>query len=645
MVFNDARRGGNKPGSNPMMVALASCRSAIVALALFSGLINILMLTGSFYMLQVYDRVLLSNSVPTLVMLSIIALVAFTFQGFLDVIRTRIFGRIAERVDLATGPELYSRVVRMQVHRQGAAVEHLQPFRDLEAIRSFMSGTGPVALFDMPWLPIYIIICFFLHPMVGLFALLSALLLVVVAVVSEARSHKPSLIAYEAASRRSMVANASIQGAEAIVSMGMLSNIRRRWDDLNDRHSVLALRANDVTSGLAASSRTLRMVIQSAILGLGAYLVIKGEMTPGTIIAASIISARAIAPVDMAVSSYRSFQVARQGFLRLTALFAQTPEREDLLRLMTPSRGLSAEGIVIVSPSDSRPIIKGVSLRVEAGQGLGIIGHSASGKSTLGRALVGLWHPARGVVAIDGASLRHWDAELLGQHVGYLPHDIQLFDGTIAENISRFEPGAAPEKVLKAARITGCHDQILAMRDGFNTRVGLGGAHLSAGQRQRIGLARALYGDPFLVVLDEPNSNLDADGEAAVTAAIMSVRARGGVVVVIAHRPSAISAVDQLMVLRDGFATAYGRKDDVLREVVTNSGALQSGEPGATRPGGALPRVEPRPANGSAQVTRSENRGENRTDGQPESRPPGSESNIRGVDFGKRPEPGAGDAA
>jgi ATP-binding cassette, subfamily C, bacterial PrsD len=560
-----------KGGSNPVLDALASCRTSFVGLGIFSGLINVLMLTGSFYMLQVYDRVLLSQSIPTLVMLSVMALAAFGFQGFLDVVRTRIFGRVAERVDLEVGPIVYDKLIRLQGAKPGNQSEAMQPFRDLEALRTFLSGTGPVALFDLPWLPIYLIACFLLHPWLGLFATFSCVLLIVVAVVSEMRSHRPTVIAHEAHAYRNSLVSASVQGAEVINAMGMMPVMRRRWQDYHERTSTLLLSANDVSSGLGSMARTLRMVIQSATLGLGAYLVIRGEMTAGTIIAASIISGRAIAPVDLAVGSYRGFQVARQGYMRLVGLFKMVPDVPANLRLLAPERVLSVDNVVILAPSDGRPIIKGISVDIPAGQALGILGHSASGKSTLGRALVGLWQPARGSVSLDGSSLRHWDPEQLGRHIGYLPHDVQLFEGTIAENIARFDEKADPEDIYKAAKLSGSYELIATMPSGFNTNVGFGGVYLSAGQRQRIGLARALYGDPFLVVLDEPNSNLDAAGEAAVTAAIVAVRKRGGIVIVIAHRPSAITAVDYLMVLKDGAMVVCGHKDDVLKNVTSNA--------------------------------------------------------------------------
>jgi PrtD family type I secretion system ABC transporter len=580
MTFGGPSRAGKKSAGNVMIAALRDCRGALLALVLFSGIINILMLTGSFYMLQVYDRVLLSYSVPTLVMLSLIALAAFVFMGFLDIVRTRIFGRIAERIDLATGPPLYARLVRTNALRPGMPGEQMQPFRDLDAIRSFLSGPGPVAVFDLPWLPFYLLICFFLHPVIGLFATFSAALLVLVAVMSELRTRKPNLAAFERASHRNMLASATIGGSEAIVSMGMLDAMLKRWSGFNAQSSRLALAANDIASGMASGSRTLRMAVQSATLGVGAYLVIKGEMTAGTIIAASIISARAISPVDMAVGSYKQFQQARQGYDRLVRFFDLTAEPNERLRLMPPSRVLSVENLVVAAPTNGAVIIKGVTFQLQSGDGLGVIGQSASGKSTLARAIVGLWQPMRGTVALDGASLAHWDQEVLGRHIGYLPHDIQLFDGTIAQNISRFDPDAASESVFLAAHAAGCFDLVQQLPDGFNTRVGQGGMHLSAGQRQRIGLARALFGDPFLLVLDEPNSNLDAPGEASVTRAIMAARERGGIVIVIAHRPSAVQAVDKLLVLRDGFASAFGEKNDVLRQMVSNAAAI----------GGALPR-------------------------------------------------------
>ncbi len=572
---------------NPVLAALRECRTAIIALVLFSGIIIILMLTGSFYKLQVYDRVLLSYSVPTLVMLSIIALFAYLFMGFLDVIRTRIFGRIAEKIDLTVGPQLYHRVVRQHASRPGALGEQMQPFRDLDAVRGFLSGTGPVAVFDMPWLPIYLIICFFLHPLIGVFATLSAALLVAVAVSGEYRTRRPTQQSFEMASQRNMLAAGSINGSEAVVSMGMLGAMQERWRTFNLRNSELALRANDVASGVASMSRTLRMVIQSATLGLGAYLAVKGEMTAGTIIAASIISARAIAPIDLAVASYKAYQQARDGYRRLLVLFRSGSEGAARLRLPAPRRSLQVENLVVAAPSTGNVILKGVTFNLLAGEGLGIIGQSASGKSTLARAIVGLWTPMRGLVALDGAPLTHWDQEWLGRHVGYLPHDIQLFDGTVAQNISRFDAEASAEKIFAAVNAAGCLELIQQLPDGFNTRIGTGGTHLSAGQRQRLGLARALYNDPFVIVLDEPNANLDSQGEAAVTAAIMGARKRGAIVIVIAHRPSAVQSVDKLLVLRNGFVSAYGDKASVLKEAVSN----------AAKVGGALPPGRPAEAN------------------------------------------------
>jgi ATP-binding cassette subfamily C protein len=579
---------------NPIRAALDRCQGAIWSVFIFSGIINILMLTGSFYMLQVYDRVLLSYSVPTLVMLSVIALLAYLFLAFLDIIRMRIFGRIAEAIDVSVGPKIFARLVRTHALRPGLPGEVMQPFRDVENLRTFLSGPGPVAAFDIPWLPVYLAVCFALHPLIGLFTAFSVVLLVAVAIHSEWRSKKPTLAAFEKTSKRNLLASGTIDGSEAIVSMGMLDAMQRRWTALNWEASRLTLAANDSTSSAAAVARILRMTIQSATLGLGAYLVIKGEMTAGTIIAASIISTRAIAPVDMAVGSYKQFQLARQSYQRLMQLMRQTAEPYERLSLMPPTRVLSVENIVVSAPSNGAIILKGLSFQLAAGEGLGVIGHSASGKSTLGRALVGLWQPLRGIVALDGAALSHWNQEQLGRHIGYLPHDVQLFDGTVAENISRFDPDERADKLFEAAQAADCFDLIQQLPDGFNTRIGVAGMHLSAGQKQRIGLARALYGEPFLVVLDEPNSNLDARGEAAVTKAVLDLRARGGIVVVIAHRPSAVQAVDKLLVLRDGFPSAYGDKAEVMKRMVSNAAEIGEAKTGKKvgQNGANSPRID-----------------------------------------------------
>ncbi|WP_244599943.1 type I secretion system permease/ATPase [Blastochloris tepida] len=573
-------RQHSKPAeATPIARTLRACRAAFVALALFSGLINVLMLTSSLFMMQVYDRVLTSHSVPTLVALSVIAIGLYLFQGALEVIRGRLFVRIAERVDAEAGARLFPTIVRMPLRASRGTVDPMQATRDLEAIRSFLSGNGPAALFDLPWIPVYLAVVFALHPLLGWVTVAGSVVLIGLTALADLWSRQPTREALSALSARSHLADTAQRGTEVVTSMGMAAELGQRWGAAQEAFLAAQRHATDVSSGLSALSRTLRYVLQSAMLGLAAYLAILGEISAGSIIAASILGARALAPVDLAIANWRGFVAARQGYHRLVRLFEAFPAPPPRLKLPAPTSALRIESLYVAAPGEREPILKGANFALRAGDGLGVIGPSASGKSTLGRALVGLWPPLKGKVMLDGASLDQWDPEALGPHIGYLPQDVQLFDGTVADNIARMAANAPSEAVIAAAQQAGLHEYILAMADGYNTRVGQGGAHLSAGQRQRLGLARALYGNPFLVVLDEPNANLDAEGEASVAHAIRSVRERGGIAVVIAHRPSAIAAVDQLLVIRAGEIVAFGPKDEVLAKTVRNVASL-AGKPG-----------------------------------------------------------------
>lgn len=566
--------GKTGAGPLPLANALRISRKVFVALALLSCIINLLMLTGSVFMIQIYDRVLSSRSLPTLVALSVIALVAYIFQGGLDAIRARVLALIGERIDDATGPQLYKAIAELPLRASKAGQETLQPFRDLEAVRGFMSGAGPVALLDMPWLPIYLILCYLLHPLLGYIALLAACILVVVAIMAELRGRTPMRAALEAQSERNLLTDNTQRGAEAVRAMGMVPALAARWQSAHLRHLKAQRKASFAVGGLSAIAKMMRMVVQSLMLGLGAYLAIKGEISPGTIIATSILATRALAPVDQAIAHWKSFIAARQGHTRLSQMLAAMPEARQGIKLPPPKSSLVAESVFTAPPGVQKPIIRNINLKIAAGQMVGVIGPSACGKSTLARALTGVWLPVAGKVMLDGANIHHWEPGDLGPHIGYLPQDVQLFDGTVAENIARFQTPLNSEAVLKAAEDAGFGVQILALPNGYDTRIGRGGIELSAGQRQRLGLARALYGDPFLVVLDEPNSNLDAEGEAALSAAIAGVGARGGIAIVIAHRPSAIAAVSHLAVMREGEIVAFGPRDEILSKTVQNAGDI-----------------------------------------------------------------------
>src|SRR6201987_3081750 len=547
--------------------ALRACRTAFIGVGIMSCMINLLYLTGSLFMLEVYDRVLPSRSVPTLVGLIILACGLYIAQGILDLIRGRILGRIGTSLDEALNARVFDTVVRLPL-LIGGRNEGLQPLRDLDNVRSFLSGMGPGAFFDLPWLPFYLAICFAFHVMIGLTALVGAIILVTLTIIPEFMSRGRAREAMGLAARRNDLAATSRRNAEVLVAMGMSGSLTARWSEANQKYLSGNQRPADVAGGLGAIAKVLRMMLQSAVLAVGAYLVIHQEATAGIIIAGSILSARALAPVDLAIAHWKSFVAARQSWQRLTRLLDQMPETPPQTLLQTPSTRLSIEGVGIAAPGDQKVIIQEVTFALTAGQGLGIIGPSGSGKSSLVRAIVGVWQPFRGKVRLDGAALDQWSPDVLGQHVGYLPQDVELFGGTVAQNICQFDPDAKSKTIIKAAREAGVHDMIIKMRDGYNTQVGEQGAALSAGQAQRVALARALYGEPFLIVLDEPNSNLGTQGDEALGRAVRAARERGAIVVVVAHRPIGIEAVDQILVLKDGRMQAFGPKEQVLAQVL-----------------------------------------------------------------------------
>jgi ATP-binding cassette subfamily C protein len=416
-------------------------------------------------------------------------------------------------------------------------------------------------------MPVYLGICFIFHVWIGVAALVGALILVALTISTELRTRGPMKEAIGFASQRNVLAEAARRNAEVLQAMGMATRSAGRWGEANAKYMNAQRRASDVAGGLGAISKVLRMLLQSAVLGIGAYLVIQQEATAGIIIASSILTSRALAPVELAIANWKGFVAARHGWRRLSELLHKLPREDESMALPQPRAQLSVENIAVNPPGEQKVILVDIAFALKAGQGLGIIGPTASGKSSLARALVGVWHPARGKVRLDGAALEQWSAEELGRHIGYLPQDVELFAGTIAENIARFEPDANPDAIIAAAKAANVHELILRLPDGYETEIGENGQALSAGQRQRLALARALYKDPFLVVLDEPNSNLDAEGETALTQAILGIRARGGIAVVVAHRPSALAGVDIVLVMGNGRAQSFGPKDEVMRKL------------------------------------------------------------------------------
>jgi ATP-binding cassette, subfamily C, bacterial PrsD len=550
--------------------ALRETRKAFLGVAALSAVTNLLMLTGPLFMMQVYDRVLASRSVPTLVALSLLAIGLYLFLGLLELIRSRILTQIGQRLEEELGGPTFDTVLKLPL-RMSKKEAIAQPLRDLDQLRQFMSGQGPVAICDMPWLPAYLAILFLFHAYLGWLAVAGAVVLIALTLVSEVTLRQPMQRLAQLGGSRSEFIESGRRNAEALYAMGMSGAYAARWHEVNADYVDEQRRTSDASSGFAATSKIFRLALQSAVLALGAWLAIYQLASPGAMIAASILTSRALAPIEQAVAQWRGFVNARQARRRLESVLDKFSDNREPMPLPAPRRTLDVAGLVVTAPGSNAAIVRDVSFKLAAGQGVGIIGPSGSGKSSLARALVGVWPPARGTIRIDGAELSQWEPEALGPSIGYLPQGVELFDGTIAENISRFASDADPATIIAAAEQAGVHQLILSMPEGYDTRIGAGGAILSAGQRQRIGLARSLYGKPFLLVLDEPNASLDAEGEAALTNAILGARKAGAIVVVIAHRPNALAAVDQVLVMAEGRAVAFGPRDEVLRKTTVRA--------------------------------------------------------------------------
>ncbi len=563
----------------PGQLILQRIKMPLAHATFFSALVNLLMLTGSLYMLQVYDRVLASRSVPTLLVLSLLALGAYLLQGFLDAIRTKLISRIGAMIDrILVG---HAATALFDFPLRGAAPEQAtQPLRDIDAVRSFASGQGPVALMDLPFLPLFVIGCFILHPWLGWLAVAGSSFVIAMTVWLEFRSKKLGRDAQETAASRAVLAEEGTRNAMSIVALGMGDVFRARFEVAHGRLVSSNLTLSEMSSSIGATAKTFRYVLQSAVLALGAYLVIKGEMSAGAIIAASILTSRALAPIELAVTQWKQFVAARQSFRRLMHTITVGTRRERDMQLPGPRRTLAVENLDVIVPNvPGRRLIQDVRLQLNAGEVLGLVGRSGSGKSTLAKALVGLMPAARGAIRLDGAFIHQWGPEQLGRCIGFAPQDVELFNGTIAENIARFAREPSSRAVLKAAEAAGAHDIIVGMPDGYETRIGAGGAALSGGQKQRVALARALYGDPFLIVLDEPNANLDADGNKALHAAIAGARSRGAIIVIITQRLTGLDSADFVGVMRDGRLVSFGPRADMLRGAEeTLDGVMNSGK-------------------------------------------------------------------
>ncbi|MEM8974231.1 MAG: type I secretion system permease/ATPase [Pseudomonadota bacterium] len=549
------------------MDLLGAFRGVFWAVFAMSGVVNVLALTGSFYMLNVYDRVLSSGSVPTLVALSILAAGLFLVQGCLDVLRSQVLVRIGMWLDREASPLAHDALLSLPLFGQSAS-DAVRPVRDVEVCRSFLSGQGPVAILDMPWMPLYLAFVYFLHPWLGLLATCGVLVLVSLTLLTEVLSNEVSRDASAAATQRMNIADSNARNAEVLKAMGFGDRASQRFAEASEEHIAVQTRASDITGSLSGVSRVARMCLQSAVLGLGAYLALQHAVSPGAIIAASIATARALAPIELAIGNWRAFVGARQGYARLKRTLSALSDEADPIDLPAPSRRLVIENAFVTVPGTQRLILSNVSCQLGAGDGLGVIGPSGSGKSTLVRAIVGAWPLARGAVRLDGAAIDRWPLAYFSSHIGYLPQDVALMDGSIAANIARFDPEADSRAIIEAAQSADVHELILRLPEGYETQLGPSGTNLSAGQRQRIALARALYREPFLIVLDEPNANLDAEGDAALSRAIDGVRMRGGIVVVVAHRPSALQAVNLVAFVSDGQLAKIGPRDQILKEVL-----------------------------------------------------------------------------
>ncbi|WJM94433.1 type I secretion system permease/ATPase [Pseudomonas defluvii] len=545
--------------------ALLRYRRLFGVLALFSGVINLLMLVPSIYMMQVFDRVLTSRNETTLLMLSLILLGFFALSCALEWVRGQVMIKMSAGLDTQLGERVFDAAFERSLKEHSA--NPAQVLSDLNSIRQFVTGPALIAIFDAPWLPIYIIATFLFHPWLGVFTVVGSLILAGLAVWNELTTRKSMSEANRLSVSSSSYVNSTLQNAEVIQAMGMLTPLRRRWYNVQQRVITEQGEASDRSSRIAALSRFVRMTWQSLALGLGAILVIENQISAGVMIAVSVLLGRAMAPAEALIGSWKQMGNAKSSYERLNRLLTEFPKAALRMPLPPPTGALSIDRLVIIPPGMHKPVVNGVTINLAKGEVLAIIGPSASGKSSLARAMVGIWTAKHGSVRLDSAEISQWSREALGPYLGYLPQDIELFDGTIAENIARFGEVDA-NKVIDAAQLAGINEMILHFPKGYDTLLGTGGLGLSGGQKQRIGLARALYGHPALVVLDEPNSNLDDAGEAALVQAVRKLKAEGCTVVLVTHRPSILGAVDKLLFLKDGVQHLFGPRDQVLKTLV-----------------------------------------------------------------------------
>ncbi|RXR29941.1 type I secretion system permease/ATPase [Sphingobium fluviale] len=554
-----------------LALVMAHARRAMIATTVLSAVLNVLLLSGSLYMMLVYDMVLPSNSIPTLVGLAVLVLVAYAFQGVLDFIRSRVLLHFSAAVDVDLSEDVHKLMSLMA--RTQTSMDSLQPMRDLDQLRQFLAGPGPSALVDLPWMLFFIIILFLLHPYLGITVLIGGAILVFLTFLTERLTAEKNQKLMQLAGNRQVVADITRRHAEVLSAMGMEGRIGERWRTTSGQFLAAQEKLNAIANSLSNLTKILRMVLQSGVLTVGALLVMNQQASGGVIFASSILASRALAPVEAAIANWRGFVSARQGWARLKSLILAMPEFPATDMLPAPEKLMVAEDVTLGPPGTERLTVQGVKFGLRAGEALAILGPSGCGKSTLVRGLAGIWPLVSGAVRLDNADIKQWPPESLGRHIGYLPQNVELIGGTVAENIARFDPDAQSEDVIKAAQLAGVHDLILHLPDGYNTSVGADGRALSGGQRQRIGLARALYGNPFLIILDEPNSNLDSLGEDALASAIADVRARGAIVIAVAHRPSLLASVDMVLLMKEGKAVAFGPRDKLVGHLLPDKRA------------------------------------------------------------------------
>ncbi|MEM9436568.1 MAG: type I secretion system permease/ATPase [Pseudomonadota bacterium] len=561
-------------GRRELSAARKESRGLYWSVGLFSFFVNLLMLTGPIYMLQVYDRVLGSRSEETLLALSVLVLFLYGMMGLLDFARGRIMGRVGARLQSRLDRRVFSAVLRRSAVDPDPAKS--TGLRDLEAVQRFITSPVLLAFYDAPWTPFFIVGIFIFHPWLGWLAVLGGAALIVISLANRILSRAPLSQAQGAQLTAELMGEQLRNEAENVQALGMRGASFTRWQVARDASLRNSIKAADVGGSFNSGTKSLRLFLQSAMLGLGAYLVLRNELTPGAMIAGSILLGRALAPIEQLISNWPVAQRAQDGWKKLEILLSEVPAEEARTALPKPRAMLEAKQVTIVPPGDAQAALRLVSFKIEPGQACGVIGPSGAGKSTLARAITGVWKPAGGKIRLDGASLDNFDPDVLGKLIGYLPQRVQLFEGTIAENIARLEANADSQMIVDAAKKAAAHEMILQLPDGYDTRVSAIGGRLSGGQIQRIGLARALFGDPVLLVLDEPNSNLDNDGSEALNKAIREKKDAGGAVIIMAHRPAAIQECDLLLMLENGQRRAFGPKEDVLREVVQNQSELKA---------------------------------------------------------------------